>query len=230
MKNSKWLTIAGAVVLMGWLTACNNNAGNNEHDNSDMDSNETSMKMEEKSHSDLEQFTMEAASDGKMEIQMAQVALNRSSNEKVKELARMIETDHQDANQKLADVARTENWNIPDQMMEKHQQKLKELKDTKDEDFDKKYVDIMVSGHKEAIDKFENVIKEAKDDSSAMGDMDDHRDRITNDQNRRNDAGNSAEMVNLKEAPALISWVQSTLPVLRKHLEKAQSLQSEMGS
>ncbi len=116
---------------------------------------------------DLQQFAKEAASDGMMEVEMADLILQKSDRQEVKDLARTIKQDHQNANEKLKDVAREVNMQLPNEMMEKHQKKMEELRDATGDNLDQKYVDMMVNGHQKVINKFERVADQEADNDQA---------------------------------------------------------------
>lgn len=151
-------------------------------------------------------FVREALSDGLMEVQMADLALERAEHSQVKELAQKIRQDHQAANQQLKELVRTNNWGIPSEMMDKHKEKIERLKQPDPGIFDEQYVEMLIADHQEAIDKFEKTAaKLPTGTASEEGDQ-------------------SAEDLQ----PSLTNWINNTLPVLREHLERSKEVLDEL--
>lgn len=143
-------------------------------------------------------FVKEAGSDGLMEVQLANLALEKSQNMQVKNLAEMIRRDHQDANGKLKALAGTNGWEVPKEMMEKHKETVNRLSSLSGVAFDQLYVQTMIQGHQKAIEKFEQA------------------------------ANSSQETENDQIDQELAGWISQTLPVLRKHLEQAQQIRDQL--
>lgn len=152
------------------------------------------------------EFAQEAASDGFMEIQMAEIAQQRAQTSQVKELAEMIRQDHLRANDKLKELGIQNNWSIPEDMLARHKQKLKKLESEKPDSFDAQYVKMMIEGHQQAINLFKKMAEKTADpDHSTYADQPD-------------------DGVN----PQLLDWINETLPVLHKHLERSKKMQDEL--
>jgi putative membrane protein len=81
----------------------------------------------------------------------------------VKELGKMMVTEHGKALIDLKALADKKQITIPASITEDGQEAYKKLADKKGKDFDKEYCDMMVQGHKEAIEKFEKASTDAVD-------------------------------------------------------------------
>lgn len=94
-----------------------------------------------------------AAMGDMYEIQAADIALERSQNAQVKELAQMIKTDHSAASANLKTVAAqaAPDVAIPTTLDERRQGMLDNLRSASASDFDKTYVDQQVAAHQEAV-------------------------------------------------------------------------------
>jgi len=104
-----------------------------------------------------QQFITKAAQGGKMEVELAQMAQQKSSNDAVKQLAQKIEQDHTQANKELMDVAKLRGVDVnsaatPDTKNQAMKDRLSKLSGT---DFDKAYLKMMLSDHKKDIKEFE---------------------------------------------------------------------------
>lgn len=140
---------------------------------------------------DTQKFIKETASDGMKEVQLAQYVQQHVNDQDVKDYAKMLEQDHKKANDKLKELARQRqnNWNIPDQMMQEHQEQLNKMKSKTGDDLRDAYLDAMIDGHKKEIDKFKEAAEEVENE-------------------------------------ALRQWIEETIPVLQKHLDRAQELRN----
>jgi putative membrane protein len=142
--------------------------------------------------SDSERFASTAAKDGMAEIALGKLALERSSNQQVKDLATMIIDDHTKANDTLKSIAQQENITLPTQPGEKMQKAQSKLSKLKGKEFDRAYAKDTVADHQEAIKIFTQYEKTAKDSQ-------------------------------------LKQFASQTVPVLQRHLEAAEQLQSSLG-
>lgn len=164
------LCIAASLAL---ATACNSgqssdtNSSDSSATSSTMATDDTSSGMSmgnsDTSKADDRDFVMEAASGGLMEVELGKLAQTNGSSPQVKEFGRMMVTDHTKANTELKAVAKAKNITIPTTPAEKQQKNIDDLKAKKGADFDKDYIDLMVSDHKEDISKFEDESNNGKD-------------------------------------------------------------------
>lgn len=97
------------------------------------------------------QFATKAAVGGMAEVEFAKVALDKTSNAKIKDFANMMITDHGKANEELMAIAKMKNITLPGALDEDHLKKLNELNQKTGADFDKAYVSAMVDGHKSTL-------------------------------------------------------------------------------
>ncbi len=141
------LILAAATVA---FSACQTNKQSNE-------TTENPLTEETHSKTTTKDFVNEVASDGMMEIAMANMALEKSENPEVKGLATTIKNDHQKANRKLETLAHSNNWEFPKQMLKEHQNKVDELKKEggSAEEFDLLYLYALEDDHKASIKKLE---------------------------------------------------------------------------
>ncbi|MNI60047.1 hypothetical protein D3C87_369120 [compost metagenome] len=108
-------------------------------------------------------FTTQAAVGGMAEVELGKMALEKSSNAKVKEFATMMVKDHGMANTELMAIAKLKNITLPSTVDDEHKQKMDDLSKKTGADFDKAYVDAMVSGHKSTLKLMEDEAKDGKD-------------------------------------------------------------------
>ena len=109
------------------------------------------------------QFMMEAGAGGNTEIAASKLALERSSNARVKSYANMMIADHQKAGDELKSLASQKSVTLPDSVIDKQHKDLDDLRGTSAKNFDKAYIKMMDKDHKETVDKFEMAAKKCDD-------------------------------------------------------------------
>jgi putative membrane protein len=109
--------------------------------------------------SDDTNFVKDAAQGGLMEVQLGQLAQEKTGNEKVKEFGKRMEQDHSKANEELKKLASDKDVQLSNELDKKHKGKVDKLTKLSGADFDKQYMDAMVSDDKEDIKKFQRADK-----------------------------------------------------------------------
>ena len=109
------------------------------------------------------EFIKEAASGGMMEVKLGNMAQQKASSQAVKDFGERMVQDHSKANEQLKQLAKNNNYRVPDQMIQKHQDKVNKLSALSGENFDKAYMEMMVEDHEEDIDKFQEAANNAID-------------------------------------------------------------------
>lgn len=108
-------------------------------------------------------FLVDVAEINLEEIQLGQLAQQKSTMVDVKELGKMMETSHQKCMNELKMLAKKKSITIPTSLTDNGKDAYKKLSDLSGTSFDKEYCDMMVKGHKGAIAEFEKVSKESGD-------------------------------------------------------------------
>lgn len=98
-------------------------------------------------------YVPNAAMGDMYEIQAADIALERSQNAQVKELAKMIKTDHTAAAAALKTAAAqaAPDTAVPSEMDQRRQGLIDNLRSAAAANFDKTYIDQQVAAHEEAV-------------------------------------------------------------------------------
>ena len=109
------------------------------------------------------QFLVDATEINLEEIQLGQLAQEKSSNADVKQLAKMMVTAHSSSLKSVTALAKKKLVTIPDSTSAKAQSAYTELSAKTGNDFDKSYCAMMVDGHKNAIARFEKESTESRD-------------------------------------------------------------------
>jgi putative membrane protein len=164
MKTINYFLRGMAIACTIILFSCNNNNTDNDTSkDAKKDAEEhNDAKFDNKPEKDA-QFLVDAADISLMEMNLGQLAEKNATLNDTKELGRMMNRDHKKAYDELTALAAKKTITVPTQMSDKAQKDYNDMLDKKGNDFDKKYCDMMVSGHKDAIEKFEKASKDAVD-------------------------------------------------------------------
>lgn len=108
-------------------------------------------------------FAVDAANGGMTEVELSKLATTKATNADVKKFADMMIMDHTAAGEQLKAIAKTKNITLPDSVNADSKKAIADLSKKSGPDFDKAYVDKMVSDHKSTVDMFESASKNLKD-------------------------------------------------------------------
>ena len=100
-----------------------------------------------------QEFVTMAASSDMFEIQSSTIALEKAQSDEVKEFAQQMIDDHTKASTQLkaAVEASGDDLEVPETMMEKHQQQVEALNDASGSEFDAAYIEAQTAAHQEAV-------------------------------------------------------------------------------
>lgn len=164
-KNSSLKTImvqtALFIVPLFVVTSCDNNKKPEDTKEVAKDQNAEMYDNTGKEKDAL--FLVNAAEINLEEIQLGQLAQQKSKAVDVKDYGKMLEDSHRKSLNDLTTLAAKKSIAIPTSLTDKAQVAYKKLMDAADVDFDKLFCDMMVSGHKDAIAKFDKASTESKD-------------------------------------------------------------------
>lgn len=109
-------------------------------------------------------FMMQAAAGGIAEVEMARIALQKSTDTEVKKHAQHMLDDHTKANDELKALAAKRNVTLPTVPEAKHQELIRKLNGLTRKEFDKTYIqESGIDGHREMRMLFQNEINSGKD-------------------------------------------------------------------
>jgi len=114
------------------------------------------------SNDDLK-FVADAANAGMMEVELGKVAQQNSTTADVKNFGEMMVTDHTKIGDDLSKIASSKHIMMPISLPQEDQNKIDDLKKKTGKDFNKAYMDAMVSGHKKVIAMLEDETKKGSD-------------------------------------------------------------------
>jgi putative membrane protein len=108
-------------------------------------------------------FVEKAASGGMAEVQAAQLAQQKGDDQKVKDFAQTMITDHTAANQQLTTLAQQKGVTISTTLSSKDQSELDKLGKLDGKKFDRTYMKAETKDHKEMLALLEKEAKHGKD-------------------------------------------------------------------
>jgi len=104
-----------------------------------------------------QEFVRKATLDGMTEVQVAQLALQKSKDPNVRAFAQLMVKDHTAAGEKLKVLATKEGVPVPASLDAEHQRMVKQMQSLNGATFDADYAKHMHSAHGEAVALFESA-------------------------------------------------------------------------
>jgi putative membrane protein len=114
----------------------------------------TQLAQADKISTEDQEFLTRAIQAGVAEVQISQLALEKSQNERVRQFAERMVQDHTAANQRLSSLAEAGGNSPPTEMDQKHHAMLQQLSQLSGEEFDRQYMRGQVQDHQTAVQLF----------------------------------------------------------------------------
>jgi putative membrane protein len=108
-------------------------------------------------------FMVKATSGSKLEVILGQLAQTNGSSAAVKRFGAMMVRDHSEGEKQLRSLAASKQIILPDTISNEQKKENDNLQKKTGHDFDKAYVKLMVSDHKEDINEFQQASQQAND-------------------------------------------------------------------
>ena len=109
------------------------------------------------------QFVVDVVASNYGEVKLAKLAQDKSSNKEIKDVAKMLETDHSAVLNDLKSMASNKNITVPTEENAASKDKVQELTNAKTAEFDKEWCETLMDNHKNSISKFENAANDVTD-------------------------------------------------------------------
>jgi len=109
-------------------------------------------------------FLVCAAMDNQCELQMAQLATQKSQDPKVKEIAQRLIQDHQQAQRDLQQAAQESGVTLPTGTPPGSQHVKRVFESLSGRDFDQQFISHMRAAHAKAVNEYQDVAQLAKND------------------------------------------------------------------
>lgn len=101
-----------------------------------------------------QKFVDKVVESGRAEVELSQLALQKSSSVKVKTFAQKMVDDHGKASLELKEIAQSKGLKVPLEMDPEHAKALKKLQSLEGAAFDALYIDLMVEDHEKNVSLF----------------------------------------------------------------------------
>lgn len=161
MKRVSFLATA---LMAAWmLQSCGGGTTDNSKHEDSVDSAQAVNKETAPVDKASSDFAVEAANGGLMEVELGKIAQEKGTSQRVKDFGAMMVRDHGKANDELKALATSKNITLPDSVGAEHRDHIMDMSKKTGKDFDKAYIDMMVSDHKEDIDKFQKASTDLTD-------------------------------------------------------------------
>lgn len=145
-------------------------------------------------------FMTKTAQSGMMEVQAAEMAMQKAQSEEVKQYARKLKDDHTAANEKLMAIAKERGVQLPADMGP-HQAMMSRMNNFSGADFDRAFMRAQVEHHKKDIKEFQKEANRGMDSdlkafaSSTLPTLEEH---LRMAQNLANSTGTGARKSDMK--------------------------------
>jgi putative membrane protein len=149
------------IVIAFGITSCGNST--KPEDTKDTAEEHNDAKFDNNKTENDAQFLVDAAEINLMEIQLGNLAAEKGMTAEVKDMGKMMSEAHSKSLEELNGLATKKSVTVPTTLTDEGQSAYKKLNDKTGKDFDKDYCDMMVSGHKDAIDRFEKAADNSTD-------------------------------------------------------------------
>ena len=154
----KSLALGGiSIILFFGFVGCNSETTSTDTKSSD--STSVGEKKDDKMTNAMDEkdqaFLSDQVGGNYAEIKFTQLAQEKSKNAEVKEVAKFLETEHTNALNDLKDLAGKKNVNVPSEETQEAKDKIKELAGKSAKEFDKAWVEELISKHEKSIAKLE---------------------------------------------------------------------------
>jgi putative membrane protein len=169
-------------------------------------------------------FVSQLGVAGMAEVELGRLATERAASAEVKKFGQMMIDDHTKAGDALKAIASKYNIPVPAAVDDKHRDLHDKLSKLQGADFDREYMDAMVSGHEEVLDKLGSRVDrttlsewKAKQTDPVSGDKVEARAKAVTVRPEKSD-----DQVTM----AVNEWASITHPVAAAHLAAAKALQT----
>jgi putative membrane protein len=168
--GKKTLAVAGTMLLCGSMGLAQMSqpsspgAQSTPGQNPSMDSQMNGMQQQAGQPSPIDRmFVKNAMQGGIAEVQLAQLTLQKSSNEQVKQFAQRMVADHTKMNEQMKPVAQQLGVAIPTEVSKKDKKTLSELQGLSGPAYDQAYIKDMVKDHKKDLSDFQMEASSGQD-------------------------------------------------------------------
>jgi putative membrane protein len=151
----KKILFASKIILGTGILVCSLNSCKNEpkqEDPKEVAEDANDAKFETDSIEDDANYLVDVAEIDKTEIEIGKLAQQKGISQSVKDFGKMLVEDHTKSLEQVNVFAKKQNVTLPTTITDMGKDEYEKLNKKSGADFDKKFADMMVEGHKKAID------------------------------------------------------------------------------
>jgi len=154
----------GAFLLAGAVTFSCGSKNSNEKDSNEVAKEENADKFQSKEGEKDAEFVAQTVACNFGDIQLSQLAQQKTNNEQIKEVAKNIEQNHSKLLKDLQSLAGEKAISVPTEAEDAKKRKIEDLTKENDiKDFNKEWCKEMVSSHEKTIKDFEDRWEKTED-------------------------------------------------------------------
>ncbi|MCW3077318.1 MAG: putative outer membrane protein [Bacteroidetes bacterium] len=155
-----WIVKCMIITALGFnLTSCKNE--NKKED----DSKDIANKFNDaKFHNSKEaKFLVDATEISFEEIEIAHLAVSNGTNDNIKDIAKLMEKDHNEMLEEMKKIAQAKDITLPTEITAEGQKERKRQAEKSGTEFDKHYCETVVENHKKAVKKYMAALEDCED-------------------------------------------------------------------
>jgi putative membrane protein len=169
-------------------------------------------------------FVRDIAIAGMAEVELGKLAVEKSANTDVKKFAQMMIDDHSKASDDLNSLTAKHGITPPSAVDDKHRELRDDLAGKQGADFDRSYMEAMVEGHDDVLEKLEDRIDQQK-----LADWKAEMSNRVSGEKRTERVDARAVVAERSDNPvtmALNEWAATVYPIVYSHREAAKALEA----
>lgn len=151
--------LAGAIFI---ATSCSDRRAENK-DSEEIAKEENDKKFDDTAVEGDTKFAVDAADGGLLEVQLGELAQTKGVAQEVKDLGKMLATEHMKANEELKVIADQKSISLPETLSEDCQKTYDDLAAKSGTEFDEAFAKHMVKDHQDDIDDFKKEAENGDD-------------------------------------------------------------------
>ncbi|MDO6390036.1 DUF4142 domain-containing protein [Pontibacter sp. BT731] len=112
---------------------------------------------------DKREFMGKAHSISTQQLELGKLAVEKGKTEQVRDYGQQMVDIYSKKLDELQDISKRYSVTLPQQMEEDHAGRVQELRDKNTDEFDRAYWETVVDAHKEALQQFEDNVKDVEE-------------------------------------------------------------------
>ena len=157
-----WKQLTLLLALSGTIWACGDSEAKKE-DSKEVAEEQNDKKFDDKKSEKDAEFVVDALSSNMAEVKLAELAWQKSANKDVKDLAGMLQKDHNAMVTELKTLAGQKAISVPADEGQDTKDKVADLSKKSGKEFDKDIAGVLKDKHESTIKKYENALNDVTD-------------------------------------------------------------------